>query len=164
MDLHLIQHGEAYDKQTDPDRPLTPKGREHVEDAAQALFRLGVKLDGMVCSEKKRAMQTAQTIAAALGFPEEEVITAEEVKAKTPPDQTVDFLKNRLGDKNSVLIAGHMPHLQELASLLLAGGRGASIDFRNAGVVKIEVPELPTAEATLSWYLPPEALRRMVRT
>jgi phosphohistidine phosphatase len=79
----------------------------------------------------------------------------------TPAEQTIDYLKQFAG-KRSVLIAGHLPSLAEVASALLTAGSKATIQFERGGIGRIDVESLPTSEGKLRWYLTPAQLELMV--
>jgi phosphohistidine phosphatase SixA len=63
MEIYLMQHGEAYAKDRDPERSLTPNGEDQIHSSGKALRKLGVDVDLIVSSPKKRARQTAEIVA-----------------------------------------------------------------------------------------------------
>jgi len=66
MRLLIIRHGEC-ELESGPDPPLTDRGREQAARLADALS--GVALDRVVCSTMRRAIETAEPLAQALGVP-----------------------------------------------------------------------------------------------
>jgi len=64
MTLFLVQHGEAKPETEDPERSLTAHGAEIVEQMAGWAARMGIKLDEIRHSGKRRAEQTATIFAA----------------------------------------------------------------------------------------------------
>ncbi len=84
----------------------------------------------------------------------------EKVKAMTPVEETSHYLE-QFKDKQSVLIAGHLPSLAEVASSLLTSGSKATIQFERGGIGRIDVDALPTHEGRLRWYLTPAQLELM---
>jgi phosphohistidine phosphatase len=66
MQLYLVQHGAATAETDDPERPLTDEGRRTVEVVAEHLSRMGVKPGRIEHSDKLRARQTAEILAARL--------------------------------------------------------------------------------------------------
>jgi len=64
--LYLVQHGAAKTESEDPRRSLTSEGRRAVERMADFLSTLHVSLDRIEHSEKLRARQTAEILAARL--------------------------------------------------------------------------------------------------
>src|SRR5258707_13943162 len=66
MHLYLVQHGASKSEAEDPQRSLTDEGRRTVEHMAEWLASLGVALDRIEHSDKLRARQTAEILAARL--------------------------------------------------------------------------------------------------
>lgn len=66
MRLLIIRHAEP-ELASGPDPPLTPRGREQAASLACALR--GLQLDRVISSTMRRAVETAQPIAQALGVP-----------------------------------------------------------------------------------------------
>ncbi len=134
MELYLVQHGKAQDKEKDPERPLTEGGR--AESAKVAKFvaeKAGMNVTGIYHSGKLRASQTAELLGEF--FRPDNVEPAEGLKAKDDPSIWADQLKDRT---DGVVLVGHLPHLDKLSSLLLAGDPDKSvIEFRNGGMVAL---------------------------
>src|SRR5262245_23731251 len=66
MNLYLVQHGAAKSEADDPARPLTEDGRRAVERLAEFLAARGVRIDRVEHSDKLRARQSAEILAARL--------------------------------------------------------------------------------------------------
>jgi phosphohistidine phosphatase len=160
MQIYLMQHGPNLSKDEDPEESLSPKGKAQVSKAAQAIKRMGLSFDVIIASPKERSKQTAALVASAVGYPEENILESELVKAMTPAEDTIEYLKQH-ADKESVLIAGHLPSLAEVASTLLTSGSKATIQFERGGIGRIDVDSLPTNEGKLRWYLVPDQLSLM---
>jgi phosphohistidine phosphatase len=79
----------------------------------------------------------------------------------TPVGETINYLKQFEG-KKSLLVAGHLPSLAEVASSLLTSGSKTTIQFERGGLGRIDVTALPTHEGRLRWYLTPAQLELMV--
>ena len=60
-----------------------------------------------------------------------------------------------------VLVAGHMPNLAGLVSLLLACGSQDSIQFQRGGCCRLDLASPVPGLARLVWHLPPEILGRL---
>ena len=160
MEIYLMQHGPNLSKDEDPEEPLSPEGEAIVSKAAQAIRRMGLTFDAIVASPKMRSKQTAALVADAAGYPVDSIIETEKVKAMTPAEDTIGYLEG-LEDKQSVLIAGHLPSLAEVASSLLTSGSKATIQFERGGIGRIDVDSLPTSEGRLRWYITPDQLALM---
>jgi len=161
MEIYLMQHGPNLSKDEDAEEPLSPDGKIQVSKAAKAIKRMGLQFDLIIASPKKRSQQTAELVAKAVGFPVEGIVETEKVKAMTPAEETIAYLV-QFDEKESILIAGHLPSLAEVASALLTSGSKATIQFERGGIGRIDVEKLPTNEGRLRWYLTPAQLDLMV--
>jgi len=126
MRLLLVRHGQAMDKSDDPTRPLTPRGREEVARvAAHAVSGLGLGPARILHSGKTRARETAEILGAVLGGP------VEETDGLAPNDDPAIWI-GRVGDQvdgeaPDLMLVGHLPHLERLAGLLVAGEPSQSV-------------------------------------
>lgn len=158
MEIYLMQHGLALPRDEDPEEGLSSEGDELIHATGKALRKMGIGFDAILASTKKRARQTAAIVAEEVGFPMEKIIETDKVKAKTPPEETIQVLAE-LSGCTKVLVAGHLPSLAEVASFLLTDGSKASVAFENGGCCRIDTEELPTHSGRLRWYLNPEQLK-----
>jgi phosphohistidine phosphatase len=128
MKIYLVRHGDTVPEERDPTRPLSEKGRKEVEKTARALLQEKANIEEIWHSTKLRAKQTAEIIAQMLGV--KNVIEKEGLKPFDPPAPIAEMLKTT---NKTILIAGHMPFLADLAGLL-----GKEVEgFESGGVVKI---------------------------
>jgi phosphohistidine phosphatase len=162
MEIYLMQHGPSFPKDVDPDESLTPDGESQIVTAGRGLKRMGLRFEAIVCSTKKRAWQTAKIVAEELGFQPEKIVQTDLLKPMAGPEESVRFLKQYEGAK-AILVAGHLPSLAEIASMLLTEGSKATIHFERGGIGRIDVESLPTHHGTLRWYLTPEHLSLIAR-
>jgi phosphohistidine phosphatase len=119
---------------------------------------MGVNLDVIISSPKKRSQQTAAIVAKELALATDKIIETDRVKPMAPAANTIDFLVGLL-NRNRILIAGHLPSIAEIASFLLAEQSKVMINFEMGGVCRIDVETLPTHSGVLQWYLRPDQLR-----
>jgi phosphohistidine phosphatase len=156
MDLYLMQHGEAVRAEVDPDRPLAPEGRAHVAVVASHAAACGVRVDRVVHSGKTRAAQTAAILAAALGCAD-----LVEVAGLKPNDDAAAAARALVepAAPGSLAVVGHLPSLERLASMLVAGDPDAHVvAFRNGGLVHL-VPDATAAGYAVGWVVTPELAR-----
>lgn len=158
MEIYLMQHGIPFPKDKDPEQGLSPEGIDQVRVSGRALKRMGVSLDAIVSSPKKRSQQTAAIVAKELALATDKIIETEKVKPMAPAIDAVDFLIG-LVNRNRILIAGHLPSVAEIASTLLTERSKVFINFQMGGVCRIDVDTLPTHSGVLQWYLRPDQLR-----
>jgi phosphohistidine phosphatase len=154
MELYLMQHGAALTKDVDPDRPLSPVGREQIIKSAQAMRKLGIRLDAVVCSPKTRAAQTADIVCELTGFPEDRIIVSDKVKAMAEPVQSASLIREH-PEESVVFVAGHLPNLERLAGYLLSPQDPPSIRFENGGLTRIDFPQDEENGPRLRWHLSP---------
>jgi phosphohistidine phosphatase len=133
MNVYLVRHGSAMDKEENPERPLTEEGARQVDELGAFLAARWVFDEPLIWhSGKPRAEQTAVR----LGSHVAPGVKPEHHAGLTPnarPEQTARDLETARKD---VMIAGHLPHLGRLAGLLLTGDADQEmIAFEKAGVV-----------------------------
>lgn len=153
MKLYMVQHAEAASKQADPQRPLTDKGFSDMQKVIGFLKPLGLKVDYLWHSGKKRAEQTAGILAEVVGV---------EFKAAAHeglgPNDDVAALKDEIiSDSKDIMIVGHMPFVSKLASLLLTGSESSgTVAFKQGGVVCLNFSD--ESNWQLEWMITPELL------
>ncbi|MBW2057111.1 MAG: phosphohistidine phosphatase SixA [Deltaproteobacteria bacterium] len=158
MEIYLMQHGQAFSEEADPERSLTPEGEDQILTSARALVKMGILFDLVVSSPKKRALQTARLTAGTLNYPLDGIKVTETLNPTALPVEAIGFLK-AYEDKTRVLLAGHLPSLGEIASELLTEGPRVFIHFEMGGLCRIDV-DFPRGEpGELKWSLLPEHLR-----
>jgi phosphohistidine phosphatase len=132
MTLLLVQHGKAKPESEDPERSLTEHGAETVTRVAELAARMGITVDQIRHSGKRRAEQTAAVFAKRLGPPKGVVA----VKGLGPNDDVTLVPASLPGEHESIMLVGHLPHLSRLVGLLVTGKPDVEIvKFRNSGIV-----------------------------
>lgn len=115
MDLYIVRHARAEDRRDDLDdalRALTPEGTRRFRRAVRGLRRLGCRLDRVVHSPWRRAVETAELLVPLL----EGETAVEPLLAAAPGAELIERLA---GER--VAAVGHEPWTGELASILLTG-------------------------------------------
>jgi phosphohistidine phosphatase len=132
MNLYLVQHGEAKTEEEDPERALNQRGAEAVERIAAWAAKVGIQVDQIRHSGKRRAQQTAEILADRIA-PNQGVVPVSGLK---PKDDVNAWAENLAKESESVMLVGHLPFLSRLTSLLLVGDLTKEIvRFRNGGIV-----------------------------
>jgi len=150
MELYLVQHGLSLPEDVDPEKPLSSQGKEQTRRVAEFLKGKNFQVDGLWHSPKKRAVQTAQIIS-------ENILCSYILERKdlNPLDPVKDFPQEIESQNKNLMIIGHLPFLQKLASLLLSGTEDNQfISFRNSGVLCLEY----TGAWKVLWAVIPELL------
>jgi len=149
MRLYLVQHGLAKDEREDATRPLSDQGREDVTRTAGFLSLFEKPRPARILhSGKLRAAQTAGMFAEAWGD-----LPVERSLDLAPNDDPSTWSAHLASMNSDLMLVGHLPHLQRLAGLLIAGDAGReAIHFRNGGVVCLERRE---SGWSLLWQINP---------
>lgn len=138
MRLYLVQHGEATSEEVDPKRPLTEKGKQDVTGTANFLRASGINIDIIWHSTKTRAIETAKILAQALS-PKQGAEQREDLAPNDPVKKVFDSIAS---EDRDLMIVGHLPFLQKLASLALTNSESSDIvAFRKGGAVGLERKE-----------------------
>ena len=154
MHVYLVQHGKAKPAEEDPNRGLTEEGRADVSRVAEFLFELRISVPLIQHSGKPRAEETAHILASAIRTTTGPNHT-QGLDPSDDPAHTANFLKVYTDD---VIIVGHLPHLERLASILLTGSPDRRpIQFQNGGVLCIEKAQNGTWSVV--WAVVPNLLR-----
>jgi phosphohistidine phosphatase len=158
MHVYLVQHGKAKSAEEDPHRGLSDEGREEVTHMAEFLAGLRITISLIQHSGKVRSEETAHILAARIRCTTGPCHT-EGLNPDDDPAATANFLNLYTDD---ILIVGHLPHLERLASLLLtASPDRRPIQFRNSGVVCLE--KEAGSKWSVVWAVVPELLRTPTR-
>ena len=158
MEIYLVRHGAALEKEEDPERHLNNDGVNQCHLTGKALKRLGIQLDLIVSSPKARARQTAEIIAEEVGYLREEIKITETLAPTALPKDTISYL-NDLADVERIMLAGHLPLLGHLASELLVNTPQISFYFEPGAVCYINTEQPHTFSGDFRWFLTPEHLR-----
>jgi phosphohistidine phosphatase SixA len=160
--LYLVRHGEAKSKEQDPERPLTETGSENVRRVAALLGGIRLSVGGIHHSTKLRARQTAEILAAGSGA----VAPVTEVPSLEPLADVEELAESLSRATTDLMLVGHLPHLDRLASRLVAGDAGREVfSIPACGVLCLH--RRPGSESTeggavwtVCWMLDPGALPR----
>jgi phosphohistidine phosphatase len=153
MRVTLIRHGEAGDDAPrDELRSLTLRGRGAVVRVARALRRRGGDFTVVVSSPLVRAVQTAELVAAGVGY-DGRILVSEAVLPEARVSQAVALLTS-LADEDSVAVVAHEPILSSLAGALLGDGRFPAL--RKGEAVRVRLPGGPAKPGDLRWRIDPE--------
>lgn len=152
MRLFLVQHGEAKPKSEDPERPLTDRGRDDVARVAAFVQRAGVEVSQIRHSGKRRAEETAAILAEHLA-PRSGVVVMQGLAPRDDVGHVAELLHQESAPR---MFVGHLPFMDRLASLLVAGASADSVvSFQMGGIVCLERD--PTSRTwTVRWMVTPD--------
>jgi phosphohistidine phosphatase len=157
MDIWLLRHAIAEEVSAsgrDADRALTPDGLRRAERVARGLAALEPSIDLVLTSPYRRARQTAEPAARALGLAR----SLRETRALEPgrdPREVLDEV--RAEETVGVLLVGHEPYLGVLLGILVAEGR-AALPLKKAAAAWIALKD---GAGTLKALLPARVLERI---
>jgi phosphohistidine phosphatase len=160
MQIYLLRHGIAEDGrpgQHDAERGLTPEGVKKLRAILQRARDGGVEPSLVLTSPYRRAVQSAELAARALGYKGELLRT----KALQPDASVRDAWEEiRLHrDAAQMLLAGHEPLFSALTAHLL-GCPSLIVDFKKGAIVRVDMDSLgPHPRGVLRWLLAPKLAR-----
>lgn len=132
MHLYLMQHGEALSEENAPGRPLSLTGIEQVKAVARRAYDAEVRIPVLYHSGKLRAERSAEILAAEVGG---EAIAREGLLPGDDVAAVAEWLQN---EQEDLALVGHLPFLDRLVGLLVAGSTERSIvAFRNGALVRL---------------------------
>jgi len=136
MKLYLVQHGEAKHEAEDPERSLTPTGEDETRKLSLAGKRLNIRPSKIYHSGKLRALQTAKILGEGLDIPLSLVIG---VEGLNPNDEVKPWAKRISEETEDLMLVGHLPFLEKLASHLLCGDENARVVlFRYSALICLD--------------------------
>lgn len=155
--LYLMQHGEAVPDAENPERPLTPRGREDVALLAAFLADARIGAGRVIHSGKLRAADSAAMLAPSLG---PSVKVEARPKGLLPADTPVPLAEEILDWREDTLIVGHQPFMGRLASRLLLGKEQPQVFEFIPGTLACLARRPVSGAWFLVWLLTPDLLRR----
>ncbi|MDA1185941.1 MAG: phosphohistidine phosphatase SixA [Acidobacteria bacterium] len=132
--LVLVHHGHALVREVDPTQPLSGPGRAASEHLALEAAARGVRPDAVWHSGKFRARQTAELFLRACN-PHAVFSVARGLQPTDPPGVVQSRVES---NDRSLLLVGHMPHLERLLRALCGESPGSvTPDFPSHGCVAL---------------------------
>jgi len=149
MRVTLIRHAEAGDDAPrDEARALTARGREDARRLGRALARRGVEFSLMVTSPLVRAVQTAEIVAAEIGYRDRIAVTDLLVPDGTA-SRLVGFLRST--GTPSIALVAHEPILSALAAALT--GKARYPPLRKTEALRIRLGSGHDGRGALRWRI-----------
>lgn len=130
LTLTLLRHAKsdwADDSLEDFDRPLAQRGKKAAPKIGKALHQLGPKIDLVLCSPAKRTCETLDLVLKELSNCTPTNVRFEHDLYHAPPQHILKHVIKQAGDAQHVLVIGHNPGLELLASSLAHEGRSDDI-------------------------------------
>ena len=138
MKVYLVHHVDALSAEQDPQRHISPKGREQADRLGARLRALGVAPARILHSDKQWTIDTAERIAAKLGLEDR---TAKAAYPINTDDAVAPFAKEIASARGDLMMCGHVDYLLRSASHLVCGDEKRKVvEFKpgNGTVVCLE--------------------------
>jgi len=144
MLILITRHGKAKDDSPtgrDEDRPLAGRGRRQSEHLAAELLQRGLAPEVILASGHVRAWDTAAIIGAEVGRSPRREPSLELGHNSSEVIDVIEAVRARSGGGASLMLVGHNPQLEFLATVLLSGpaSRGAGPVLRTGECLVIDV-------------------------
>jgi phosphohistidine phosphatase len=155
MQIYLLRHGIAESGAGMPDaqRALTAEGREKLRRVLKRARAADVSPGVIISSPYRRAVETAQIAAEALGY-KGEIVRTEALTPNASPHDAWDEIRDR-ADEEAILLAGHEPFMSSMAAFLL-DCPSLQVDMKKAALVRVDCDKVtPKPRGVLRWMLTP---------
>jgi len=164
MDLVLVRHAIAEEREVfaltgEPDRmrPLTPRGKKRMQQAAAGLRSLVPAVDVLATSPLVRAIETAEIISEAYGGLD--VVELADLAPEGASESLLHWLQSQSGD-STIVVVGHEPSFSAHVSWFTARSEEPFLEFKKGGACLLTFyDEIYSGGATLRWLLTPAQLR-----
>ena len=118
MKVYLVHHVDALTAEQDPQRHISPKGRDQADRLGARLRALGATPARILHSDKQWTIDTAERIAAKLGASDK---TAQATYPINTGDPVEPFMADIASAKGDIMMCGHIDYLLRSASKLVCG-------------------------------------------
>jgi phosphohistidine phosphatase len=122
--VYLVHHTDALSAEQDPQRHISPKGREQADRLGARFRALGVSPARILHSDKQWTIDTAERIAAKLGLENRTAKTAYPINTDDPVAPFVAEIQAASGD---IMMCGHVDYLLRAASKLVCGDESRKV-------------------------------------
>jgi phosphohistidine phosphatase len=154
MDVWLLRHAAAEDQAPsgrDADRKLTPEGAARASAVARGLAEMASEIEAVLSSPYRRAKETAEPAAKALG------VAVTESRALEPGHSPDEVLKQLAASSwEQVLLVGHEPLLGSIVGVVVFGDEDHAIPLKKAQVAHLKWA--PGEPGKLKALIPAKAL------
>lgn len=156
MDVFLLRHGIAEDVKPGMDdaaRSLTAEGRTKLRALLSVAAHAKIEPAVMLSSPYKRAVQSAEIAAKALGY-REAVVQTRVLEPSGNPEAIWEEIRAHRSYP-SLMLVGHNPSISELTCFLL-GCSALQIDFKKGALLRVGVESFTARpRGILRGYLTP---------
>jgi len=158
LTLYLLRHAKsswADESMRDFDRPLANRGREACAIIGELIAEKGIDFDLVLVSTAVRTRETLDLIKQRAKFNGE--VRYDERIYEATTSQLLEVISEMESDRESVLLVGHNPGIEDLLELLTR--QHVRITTANFAKIDINVPTWSAnlvSNGTLDWIIRPE--------
>lgn len=157
MKLYLMRHAHAeLGHPMNPSRTITDKGRDQVELMGKFLVGHIGNVELIICSEFRRAVQTARILAPMLGT---RYVMAQELDPAAIAYKAWESILQAADRKKDILVITHDPAVNELFAFL-TGASASQVRFDHCAIAHIDIkntkPAMPAGK--LHWFVEPKLI------
>lgn len=166
MNLYFLRHAKAEERspkwKPDSKRPLTKEGEKRMVEVARGMKKAGLTFDLILTSPFERALRTAQILVEV--YKVRKLFQTANLASEADPHALIEEINDNFSTLKDIVVVGHEPFLSGLMSVLLTGDGALKIDFKKAGLAKLEIADLRFGKcAQLAFLLTPRHLARLAR-
>ncbi len=138
--LHLLRHAKSdWSKgaESDHDRPIGSRGKRSAKELAGFLRSKEIQADMVFVSDSKRTLQTFKSIQKRHTISQKIIVSNEVYLADK--EALLEIIKKIDELKNSALILGHNPSLEDFACYLIGEGNRVFAKFPTASFLTLQL-------------------------
>ena len=160
LDLYLLRHAKSSwdnESQQDFERPLANRGRKAAAFIGQYIQEEGIDFDLVLVSTAVRTRETIELIKERAKIRGE--VRYDERIYEATLSQLLEIISQIDSDRQSVLLVGHNPGIEELLALLT--GEQQSVTTANFAKIQIKATKWSASLAnkgTLDWIIRPKEM------
>lgn len=156
MEILLLRHGIAEDAapgHPDSERALTAEGKDKLRRVLKRARSAGVEPSLVISSPYRRAVETADIAADALGY-KGTIMRTRVLQPNASPHDTWEEIRS-YKDETAILLASHEPLMSSLAAFLL-NSPALVVDMKKAALMRLECDRITQQPRfILKWMLTP---------
>ena len=156
MEIYLLRHGiaeDAHGGQSDADRALTGEGREKLRRVLKRARAADASPSLILSSPLKRAVQTAEEAAEALGY-KGDIVQTKALIPEASPHEVWDEIRTHRNE-SAILLASHEPLMSATVAYFL-GYPGLHVEMKKAALIRLDCDRFGAEpRGVLRWMLTP---------
>ena len=124
MKIYLVHHVDALSAKQDPQRHISPMGRDQADRLGTRLHALGATPARILHSDKQWTIDTAERIATKLGASDKTAKTAYPINTNDP---IAPFMAEIAATNGDIMMCGHVDYLLRSTSHLVCGDESRKV-------------------------------------